>query len=110
MQAVTLHPRPLATLTELLPPDQAERIHAAARRAAQALAGRVVWNINSTASGGGVAKMLSTTLGYLLAAGAQARWLVAGRRAVRGRRVVPHPGQPPGQGDRRRPAAMAGGE
>jgi trehalose synthase len=76
VQDVTIHPRPLATLAELLPTDQAERFHAAASRASEAMAGRVVWNINSTAAGGGVAEMLATTLGYLLTAGVQARWLV----------------------------------
>src|SRR5947209_15900085 len=40
------------------------------------LAGRVVWNINSTAVGGGVAEMLQSLLGYARGAGIDARWLV----------------------------------
>jgi trehalose synthase len=40
------------------------------------LAGRVVWNINSTAAGGGVAEMLHRLVGYGRAVGLDARWLV----------------------------------
>jgi trehalose synthase len=45
-------------------------------RAAAALAGRVVWNLSSTASGGGVAELLRTMLGYSRGGGVDARWLV----------------------------------
>lgn len=51
-----------------------------ARRAAEALGkqlvGRVVWNINSTAVGGGVAEMLRSQLAYVRGAGIDARWSV----------------------------------
>lgn len=40
------------------------------------LDGRIVWNINSTSKGGGVAEMLQTLLGYERGAGLDARWLV----------------------------------
>jgi len=40
------------------------------------LAGRVVWNVNSTAAGGGVAEMLQALLPYVRGAGIDARWLV----------------------------------
>jgi trehalose synthase len=76
VQEVTLQPRPLTSLATLLPQEQADRFHAAASHTSQALAGRTVWNINSTATGGGVAEMLHTLLGYFLAAGVAARWLV----------------------------------
>lgn len=45
-------------------------------RGAAALRGRVIWNVNSTASGGGVAELLRTLLGYSRGAGVDARWLV----------------------------------
>jgi trehalose synthase len=45
-------------------------------RAAAALHGRVVWNINSTVSGGGVAELLRSLLGYSRGGGVDARWLV----------------------------------
>ncbi|MBO0686018.1 MAG: glycosyl transferase family 1, partial [Candidatus Dormibacteraeota bacterium] len=50
-----------------------------AERAAQAstrLAGRTVWNVNSTSQGGGVAEMLSALLPTVLGARVDARWLV----------------------------------
>jgi trehalose synthase len=37
---------------------------------------RVVWNVNSTAMGGGVAEMLRTLLAYARGAGIDARWVV----------------------------------
>jgi trehalose synthase len=52
-----------------------ERLQAA-RLAAGALAGRTVWNLSSTARGGGVAEMLRTVLPYWRAGGVDARWLV----------------------------------
>src|SRR5207248_4136144 len=42
------------------------------------LAGRIVWSINSTAVGGGVAEMLRSLLAYARGAGIDARWLVIG--------------------------------
>lgn len=42
------------------------------------LRGRTVWNVNSTARGGGVAEMLTPLLGYARGAGIDARWLVLG--------------------------------
>jgi trehalose synthase len=43
---------------------------------ARELHGRVIWNVNSTAKGGGVAEMLTPLLGYCRGAGVDARWLV----------------------------------
>ena len=40
------------------------------------LAGRVVWNINSTARGGGVVELLQPLVAYARGAGVDARWLV----------------------------------
>jgi trehalose synthase len=40
------------------------------------LSGRVVWNVNSTAKGGGVAEMLQALLPYVRGAGIDARWVV----------------------------------
>ncbi len=38
--------------------------------------GRVIWNVNSTAKGGGVVEMLRPLLGYCRGAGVDARWAV----------------------------------
>jgi trehalose synthase len=40
------------------------------------LRSRVIWNVNSTAKGGGVAELLRPLLGYSRGAGVDARWLV----------------------------------
>lgn len=76
MQLVEIVPRPLKVLTGVLTPEQAARFEAAAVRAREVLAGRVVWNVSSTATGGGVAEMLSSLLGYVTGAGIQTRWAV----------------------------------
>jgi trehalose synthase len=44
--------------------------------AARELHGRVVWNVNSTAKGGGVVEMLRPLIGYCRGAGVDARWSV----------------------------------
>jgi trehalose synthase len=40
------------------------------------LAGRVIWNVNSTSRGGGVVELLHGLLGYSRGGGVDARWLV----------------------------------
>jgi trehalose synthase len=45
-------------------------------QAARELHGRVIWNVNSTAKGGGVVEMLRPLLGYCRGAGVDARWVV----------------------------------
>jgi len=60
---------------------EAEALGAAlviAQRITAALKGRVVWHVNSTAAGGGVAEMLHVLLPYARAFGIDARWLVLG--------------------------------
>lgn len=44
--------------------------------ALELLGDRIVWHVNSTSKGGGVAEMLQTLLGYERGAGLDARWLV----------------------------------
>lgn len=60
----------------VLSPEQVEVFDAALQRGRDAFAGRVVWNINSTATGGGVAEMLQSLIAYGRGAGVDARWLV----------------------------------
>jgi len=45
-------------------------------RAADRLRGSVIWNVNSTASGGGVVELLRPLLGYCRGSGVDARWAV----------------------------------
>jgi trehalose synthase len=42
------------------------------------LAGRVIWHVNSTARGGGVAEMLQSLLAYARGAGVDVRWVTIG--------------------------------
>jgi trehalose synthase len=46
------------------------------QRAAGRLRGRVIWNVNSTAKGGGVVELLRPLLGYSRGGGVDARWVV----------------------------------
>jgi trehalose synthase len=45
-------------------------------RAGVALRGRVIWNVNSTPAGGGVAELLRPLLGYCRGSDVDARWVV----------------------------------
>jgi trehalose synthase len=58
--------------------EQMTALRAAMRRARGLLDGRTIWNVNSTAKGGGVAEMLAALLPYACGAGVQTRWLVIG--------------------------------
>lgn len=70
--------RPLARLASALAPEDFARTTRELSAAAGSLGGRVVWHVNSTARGGGVAEMMGPLIGYARDAGADARWLVIG--------------------------------
>jgi trehalose synthase len=61
---------------EVMPADRYDRFAQAFARAHALLEGRVVWNVNSTAKGGGVAEMLQSLIAYAKGAGVDARWVV----------------------------------
>jgi trehalose synthase len=60
----------------VLDPAQYEEVRQAIVRAQRVLGGRTVWNVNSTACGGGVAELLTTLMAYARGAGVDARWMV----------------------------------
>ncbi len=60
----------------VLSPGEYEALLDLVSQAARGLYGRVVWNVNSTAKGGGVVEMLRPLLGYCRGAGVDARWAV----------------------------------
>ena len=66
----------LARLRPLIGDARFGELELAAARTRAALAGTTVFNVNSTATGGGVAEMLQVLVGYILDAGVEARWLV----------------------------------
>jgi trehalose synthase len=53
-----------------------EQLTQASERLQAVLAGRTIWNVNSTAAGGGVAEMLQVLLGYVQDLGVATGWLV----------------------------------
>jgi trehalose synthase len=61
---------------DVLDADDWRRLEQTVERAREALAGRVVWSVNSTANGGGVAEMLASLIAYTRGAGVDARWVV----------------------------------
>src|SRR5690242_9337420 len=63
-------------LAPLVAPGRAALLESVAERARGLLAGRTVWNVNSTAQGGGVAEMLQTLVAYGRGAGIDTRWFV----------------------------------
>jgi trehalose synthase len=67
---------PIDRLTSLLEPSRAARLVEIAARARRLLAGRTIWNVNATATGGGVAEMLQALLDYAHGVGVDTRWLV----------------------------------
>jgi trehalose synthase len=60
----------------VLAPERFSEFERAADQARALLAGRTVWNVNSTARGGGVVELLRPLIGYARGLGVDARWLV----------------------------------
>ncbi|HEX4756032.1 MAG TPA: glycosyltransferase [Candidatus Dormibacteraeota bacterium] len=65
-------------LAAVLSDEQMAALQAAIGEARRVFEGRTIWNINSTAKGGGVAEMLAALLPYARGAGIDTRWLVIG--------------------------------
>jgi len=61
---------------DVLSPAKFEAFEASMAEAREALDTRVVWNVNSTARGGGVAELLRPLVGYARGLGVDARWVV----------------------------------
>src|SRR4051794_35314477 len=76
MRNVEVDPVRLDRLSQVLDVARADRLAEVAVRASRELRGRIVWNVNATATGGGVAEMLQTMLAYGRGAGVDTRWLV----------------------------------
>jgi trehalose synthase len=76
VQEVEVRALALEQLEALLGPERAERFETTAATARALLQGRAILNVNSTATGGGVAELLQTLLAYGRGAGVDARWVV----------------------------------
>jgi trehalose synthase len=67
---------PLERYAMLLDETRMRRALLRAAELRERLSGRVVWNVSSTAVGGGVAEMVRSLLAYARGAGVDARWVV----------------------------------
>lgn len=73
--AVPCHRLPIARLAAVIGAQRYARLRAGAAELRETLAGRIIWNVNSTASGGGVAEMLQTMVGYVDDLDIAVRWV-----------------------------------
>jgi len=76
LREVQLGTASLERFRTVLNEEQWERLERAAARARRDFEGRVVWNVNSTARGGGVAELLGSLVPYSRGAGVDVRWVV----------------------------------
>jgi len=76
LEEVRVAPLSPARFREVLDVQQLAEFEAMLAQAAQLLEGRVVWNVNSTPAGGGVAEMLRSFVAYSRGAGLDVRWAV----------------------------------
>jgi trehalose synthase len=76
IREVPVTTQPLARFAAVIDPELEEHIARAAASLGELLGERVVWNVNSTEVGGGVAEMLRSLVGYARGAGIDARWIV----------------------------------
>jgi len=76
IQEVRVGIQPLGRFGSLIPEARMAEALRAGHALQQRLATRVVWNVNSTAVGGGVAEMLQSLLGYTRSVGIDTRWVV----------------------------------
>jgi trehalose synthase len=76
VHAVEVPRLPVSRLEPVIGTQRYEQLTRAAGQARQVLAGRTIWNVNSTAAGGGVAEMLQVLVGYVQDLGISTGWLV----------------------------------
>jgi trehalose synthase len=76
VRTVEVPRRPVSLLEPIIGGQRYLRLVGAADRVRQLLAGRTIWNVNSTATGGGVAEMLQALVGYVSDLGIPIGWLV----------------------------------
>ncbi|TMK38385.1 MAG: glycosyltransferase [Actinobacteria bacterium] len=73
---VPVSPAPIERFRTVLGEKQYAELLELVGRARQEIGSTVVWNVNSTARGGGVAELLQALIAYSRGAGIDARWLV----------------------------------
>ena len=73
---VDVAPMDTERLAPFLRPDRAKEFRMLAETGRRRFGGRTVWNVSSTAAGGGVAEMLHRLVRYTKGAGVDSRWVV----------------------------------
>src|SRR5213078_4680832 len=76
LREVEIDPVPPRRLAPIIGQDRTAALERLQADAADRLANRTVWNINSTATGGVVAELLQVLLAYVRGAGIDTRWMV----------------------------------
>src|SRR5215211_636473 len=77
-ETVDIPPVGVERLRDVLSDEQLRAFVAGAEDARALLDGRTVWNVNSTAKGGGVVELLRPLVGYARGIGIDCRWQVIG--------------------------------
>src|SRR5690348_14339110 len=77
MDEVPINPRSPELFERVIGQERTAAFCDALSSARDALNGRAIWHVNSTATGGGVAEMLQSVLSYPAGAGIDVHWLVA---------------------------------
>src|SRR5215203_3059230 len=76
LEHVQIAPLAPQRFKEILTDEQSRQLDETITRGDELLGGRVVWNVNSTMRGGGVAEMLASLVAYARGAGVDSRWVV----------------------------------
>lgn len=76
LEPVTVSPLDPRRFESVLTPERYAELLELIETGARELAGRVIWNVNSTARGGGVVELLRPLLGYCRGGSVDARWTV----------------------------------
>jgi trehalose synthase len=80
LEQVSISPQTIDRFLPLFGEAAVQTAHALGERLRERMDGRVLWNVNATSTGGGVAEMLRSVLTYTRGLGIDARWVViAGR-------------------------------
>src|SRR3990172_2175713 len=80
LEQVSISPQSIDRFVPLFGEAAVRGAHALGERLRERMDGRVLWNVNATSTGGGVAEMLRAVLTYTRGLGIDARWVViAGR-------------------------------
>ena len=76
LEQVPIAPLPPERFETVLEAEQYELFHQAIERGKELFAGRTIWNLNSTAKGGGVVELLRSLVAYARGAEVDVRWAV----------------------------------